>query len=102
MEAMPVIGRLVRVLRGKAQGGYAVIIGIVDERFVLIADGDKRRFDDPKKKSLQHLELLPTVSSEVAGSIEETGRVTNAKLRYAVQRYTASGKENDVGERRRD
>jgi large subunit ribosomal protein L14e len=95
VEALPVIGRLVRVLRGKAQGGYAVIIGIVDERFVLIADGDKRRFDDPKKKSLQHLELLPTVGAEVASSIDETGRVTNAKLRYVIQRYTASERKGE-------
>ncbi len=95
MEALPVIGRLVRVLRGKAQGGYAVVIGIVDERFVLIADGDKRRFDDPKKKSLLHLELLPSVSAEVASSIDETGRVTNAKLRYVIQRYTASERKGE-------
>ncbi len=30
------------MLRGKDEGNYAVIIGTVDERFVLIADGDKR------------------------------------------------------------
>ncbi|EXX88978.1 KOW domain-containing protein [Paenibacillus darwinianus] len=87
MEAFPEWGRLVKVLRGKDQGGCAVIIGIVDDRFVLIADGNKHRFDGPKKKSLLHLELLPVVSSEVADSMRETGRVTNAKLRFAIQKY---------------
>lgn len=87
MENSPRIGRIVRILRGKDQDGYAVIIGLVDDRFVLIADGDKRRFDEPKKKNLLHLQLLPAVSPEVAGSMEETGRVTNAKLRYALQKY---------------
>lgn len=87
MEARPEIGRLVKVLRGKDQDGYAVIIGTVDERFVLIADGHKRRFDSPKKKNVQHLLLHDAVSSEVADSIRETGRVTNAKLRFAIQKY---------------
>ncbi|HUC91465.1 MAG TPA: KOW domain-containing RNA-binding protein [Paenibacillus sp.] len=87
MEAFPEWGRLVKVLRGKDRGGCAVIIGIEDDRFVLIADGNKHRFDDPKKKNLLHLELLPAVSSEVADSMRETGRVTNAKLRFAIQKY---------------
>jgi len=51
---------------------------------VWIADGGKRKFDEPKKKNLIHLELLPAISSEVADSLRETGRVTNGKLRFAL------------------
>lgn len=87
MRPEPEIGRLVRILRGKDRGGYAVIVAITDSRFVWIADGDGRRFDRPKKKNVLHLEFLPAVSSEVADSIRLTGRVTNAKLRYAIQKY---------------
>nr|WP_274655453.1 KOW domain-containing RNA-binding protein [Paenibacillus humicola] len=86
MEHVPEIGRIVKVLRGKDEGTYAVVIGIVDERFVLIADGDKRRFDQPKKKNVLHLLMQPAVSHEVQTSMRETGRVTNAKLRYAIQK----------------
>ncbi|GFN33441.1 ribosomal protein L14E (/ type) [Paenibacillus curdlanolyticus] len=87
MDALPQIGQIVFVLRGKDEGGYAVIIGIVDDRFVLIADGDKKRFDRPKKKNIAHLELQPVVSNEVVNSMRETGRVTNAKLRYAIEKF---------------
>ncbi|AGA56547.1 MAG: hypothetical protein C6W55_03750 [Thermobacillus sp.] len=87
MRPEPEIGRLVRILRGKDRGGHAVIVGIVDERFVLIADGGGRKFERPKKKNVLHLEFQPAVSSEVAESIKLTGRVTNAKLRYAIQKY---------------
>jgi ribosomal protein L14E/L6E/L27E len=83
---MPEIGRVVQILRGKEEGNYAVIVGIVDERFVLIADGDKRRFDQPKKKNVLHLLMQPVVSHEVTDSMRETGRVTNAKLRFAIQK----------------
>ncbi|QJC50684.1 hypothetical protein HGI30_03165 [Paenibacillus albicereus] len=100
MDPLAQIGRLVKVLRGKDEGSHAVIIGILDEKFVMIADGDGRRFDSPKKKNMQHLQLLPALSSEVSDSMSETGRVTNAKLRFAIQKYT-SRKENEDGQGRR-
>ncbi len=83
----PQLGQIVKVLRGREQGKYAVIVGIIDERFVLIADGDKRKFDQPKKKNRLHLQLLNVVSSEVADSLSETGRVTNGKLRFALNKF---------------
>ena len=86
-EPSPRIGQLVRILRGRDTNQYGVIVGILDERFVLIADGDKRKFDRAKRKNLNHLELTEQISSEVKRSIEETGRVTNGKLRYAVSKF---------------
>jgi ribosomal protein L14E/L6E/L27E len=86
----PQLGQIVKILRGRDAGKYAVIIGIADERFVWIADGDKRKFDQPKKKNLLHLELLDAVSSEVVNSLQETGRVTNGKLRFAITKYVES------------
>lgn len=87
VDVSPQIGQIAFVLRGKDEGGYAVVIGIVDERFVLIADGDKKRFDRPKKKNIAHLELQSVINTEVVNSMNETGRVTNAKLRYAIQKF---------------
>lgn len=86
-EPSPRIGQLVRILRGRDTNQYGVIVGILDERFVLIADGDKRKFDRAKRKNLNHIELTEQISSEVKRSIEETGRVTNGKLRYAVSKF---------------
>lgn len=83
----PELGQIVKVLRGRDTEKVAVIIGLVDERFVLIADGDKRKFDQPKKKNLLHLQLQDVISREVVDSLKETGRVTNGKLRYAVNKF---------------
>lgn len=84
---IPQLGQLVRIIRGRDSGKYAVVIGVEDQRFVWIADGDKRKFDQPKKKNLIHLELLEAVSSEVVDSLNESGRVTNGKLRFALNKY---------------
>jgi ribosomal protein L14E/L6E/L27E len=84
----PRVGQIVRVLRGRDAGQYAIVVR-TEDRFVYIADGDKRKFDRPKKKNVLHLQLTNSISSEVVNSIRETGRVTNGKLRFALNRYLA-------------
>lgn len=87
-------GRIVKVLRGRDAGKYAVVIGTADDKFVLIADGDRRKFDQPKKKNILHVQLTSTVSSEVSDSIRETGRVTNGKIRFALSRFSAEEQQS--------
>jgi len=86
-ESSPQVGQLVRVLRGRDADKLAIIVAIEDERFVRIADGDKRKFDTAKKKNVLHLEKFDLISSEVQDSITESGRVTNGKLRFAVNKF---------------
>ncbi|WAA09411.1 KOW domain-containing RNA-binding protein [Fervidibacillus albus] len=99
------IGRVVRIKKGRDAGQFALIINHLNERFVLLADGVKRKFDRPKKKNINHIELLEYVSPEVRNSIIETGRVTNNKLRHALRKFQdehlAEEKGDDLnGERR--
>lgn len=83
----PRIGQLVLITKGRDARQFAVIIKILDEHFVLLADGDKRKYDRPKKKNILHLEFYDYVSPEVQSSISETGRVTNGKLRFALAKF---------------
>lgn len=84
------IGQLVKVRSGRDAGSIAVIISILDDKFVMIADGDKRKFDQPKRKNVAHLEFQTIISSEVVNSLNETGKVTNGKLRHAVSMFKQS------------
>ncbi|KHE72551.1 KOW domain-containing RNA-binding protein [Halobacillus sp. BBL2006] len=86
-ESSPRIGQIVRIVQGREAGQYAVVIDVLDGRFVLLADGEKRKYDRPKKKNMQHIELMDFISPEVQNSLLETGRVTNGKLRFAVSKY---------------
>ncbi|CAM3851507.1 KOW domain-containing RNA-binding protein [Cytobacillus oceanisediminis] len=86
-DSNPQPGQIVLIKRGRDAGQYAIIIRLMDERFVLLADGDKKKFDRPKKKNIQHLQLLNYISPEVQSSLKETGRVTNGKLRFALAKY---------------
>lgn len=86
-DLFPQIGQFVVVTSGRDAGQYGIIIGLLGKRFVFIADGDKRRFNHAKKKNLQHLQLFDQVSPEVQSSIENTGRVTNGKIRFALTKF---------------
>ncbi|MFE8703852.1 KOW motif-containing protein [Cytobacillus sp. FJAT-54145] len=86
-DISPQLGQFVLITRGRDAGQYAIIVRLIDERFVFIADGESKKFDRPKKKNLQHLKLIDYVSPEVQSSLLDTGRVTNGKLRFAMNKY---------------
>jgi len=87
-DSIPLIGQVVRIKQGREAGQFAVVIQIVDDRYVLLADGEKRKYDRPKKKNLHHIEKMDYISPEVQHSLLETGRVTNGKLRFAIAKFT--------------
>ena len=89
-DKSPQVGQFVRVTQGRDTDKYAIIVKIVDDKFVCIADGDKRKFDRAKRKNILHLHLYDDCSQEVEKSIGETGRVTNGKLRFALTYFMKS------------
>ncbi len=86
-DSIPLIGQVVRIMQGREAGQYAVIIKLLEDRYVLLADGEKRKYDRPKKKNLHHIEVMDYISPEVQKSLLETGRVTNGKLRFAIAKF---------------
>ncbi|MDC3417818.1 KOW domain-containing RNA-binding protein [Aquibacillus salsiterrae] len=86
-ESSPQLGQIVQILQGREAGQFAIVIDIVDDRFVLLADGEKRKYDRPKKKNRHHIEPMEYISPEVQNSLLETGRVTNGKLRFALSKF---------------
>ena len=47
-------GRVVLSRQGRDEGRYCVILEVVDEQFVMMADGLTRKLAHPKKKKLKH------------------------------------------------
>lgn len=86
-DSIPRIGEVVRITKGREAGQYAVVIKVIDDRFVLLADGEKRKYDQPKKKNLHHMEMMGYISPEIQSSLLETSRVTNGRLRFAISKF---------------
>ncbi|MCS1352578.1 KOW domain-containing RNA-binding protein [Mechercharimyces sp. CAU 1602] len=87
------LGQIVHVLKGREAGQFMIVIDVIDDHFIWLADGDKRKFDQAKKKNVKHLQPTHTVSTVVAESLQTTGKVSNAKLRYALNQYQLAHKE---------
>ncbi|GMA50440.1 hypothetical protein GCM10025857_17970 [Alicyclobacillus contaminans] len=78
---------MVEITRGRDAGLVCVVIGQEADRFVYVADGDKRKAERPKKKNVLHVRNLPAVAHEVVDDLARHGKVTNAKLRHAVREF---------------
>lgn len=83
----PRLGQVAEILKGKEAGQHAVVVGIVDQKTLLLADGKKRPAALPKRKNIAHVLLLDLIDQPVAMELEQTGRVQDAKLRHCLNRY---------------
>lgn len=93
------IGEIVEIVTGRDKGNLAIVLGIIDERFILLADGDKRKFDNPKRKNIRHIKTTGFISKEIINTLEENSRVSNAKLRYVLQDFISNHlNEGEKGE----
>ena len=54
-------GRVVLSTQGRDEGRYFIVLKVIDENFVLMADGLTRKIDHPKKKKVKHLRPKPIV-----------------------------------------
>lgn len=94
---------VVKSIKGRDAGRYFVIVGILDENYVLVADGDLRKIDCPKKKRRKHLKEIELHSDFLAGKLLSGQKLTNADLRKNLEALlleTNLDKEGFHGERR--
>ena len=92
MERLPYeIGRVVQSRQGRDAGRFFVVLQVVDEKYVMMADGLTRKISHPKKKKILHLHPKPIVVDCVAEKLP-THQLLDSDLRKALQ---AAGLEID-------
>jgi len=82
-----IIGRFAWSCAGRDKGNLFIIIDIVDDNHVLIADGMLRKAGNPKKKKLKHLKITNKVDEEISKTILTKRKLRDADLKQAVLRY---------------
>lgn len=85
------LGRIVLSKAGRDAGKLFVIIGVVDEVYVLIADGNLRRIEKPKKKKIKHLGFISELSIELNHKLSSKEKVTNAEIRKFLGSVNVEG-----------
>ena len=76
---MSLLGRVVRSVKGRDKGMYFAVIG-EDENYLVLADGKKRRLENPKHKKPKHVEIQNILLEEVL-----CGKLTDKELRQAIK-----------------
>ncbi len=77
------VGRIVRSKAGRDSGRLFLVIGVFDEEHLLIADGELRKVEKPKKKKRRH--LAPTAHFCEGPA---AGKLKNADVRKLIQNAT--------------
>lgn len=81
-------GSVVKAAAGRDAGSYFVVTDI-NESYVFIADGRKRKLSCPKRKNPKHLRFTDNVI--------ELNDITDKKLRNVLGRYAAAHTVTDMG-----
>ncbi|WP_427340480.1 KOW domain-containing RNA-binding protein [Caloranaerobacter sp. DY30410] len=81
------IGQVVRSKAGRDKGRVFVVIDILDDKYVLIVDGDLRKLDKPKKKKIKHLIVYKTVLENIKEKIEKGEKFNNAYVRKCLKPF---------------
>ncbi|MBR4038585.1 MAG: KOW domain-containing RNA-binding protein [Clostridia bacterium] len=75
------VGRVVLSRAGRDQGHYFVIVDVIDERYVAIANGCQRKVDNPKKKKIKHLAAQKEIFEEIREKIFSKKRIFDSEVR---------------------
>jgi len=84
------IGQVVKNTSGRDTGRLFFIVKIIDDEYVLISDGRKRKLGKPKLKKVKHLQKYHIINNTVKNMIESKEYITDAFLRAEL------GKLNNV------
>lgn len=78
------IGQLVCSLSGRDRGKFYLVFEIINDNFVYLVDGDKRRMENPKRKNIRHLRGFSAVAERLASQWEAGQQVGNGEVRRVI------------------
>lgn len=67
----------------------------VEEGFVYLADGKKRKVESPKRKKIRHVRFEAQGEARVAEKLKNGEKVTNSELRRALAEYRSAAEERE-------
>ena len=83
------LGTIVYSVAGRDKGRFFVVVEIVDDKFIKIADGELRRIDKPKLKQLKHVKTDGDSLPKIAQKLAEGSKIFDAEIRSALRSFNA-------------
>jgi len=79
------IGRLVFSQSGRDRGKAFVVVGVLQDRYILIADGDVHKIEKPKKKNIRHVKVSNIVADKVYEYLDRGEKPDNYLIKKNIQ-----------------
>lgn len=79
-------GQIVRSKSGHDKGNVFFVVEVLDDDYVLIADGDRRRSESPKKKKVKHLQPFNRINETVAEKLSQGIKLENIELQRELEK----------------
>jgi len=80
------IGQVVYSKSGHDKGDVQMVIAVEGE-YLLLADGRRRKLENPKRKKQMHVQPTFYVEKEVAAKLQEGAYVLDADIKKALKKY---------------
>ncbi|WP_252232518.1 hypothetical protein [Clostridium sp. ZBS15] len=81
MQSNDLIGKIVLSKAGRDIEHLYVIVRQLDDKYVLLSNGNTKTVNKPKKKKLKHLNILEKVDEELKSSIQVCDKSTDLKIK---------------------
>lgn len=81
-----ILGKVVYSKNGRDKGAMFVVVGVVNERLVLLADGDIRKIENPKIKNIKHIQLTRMTADDVFAYLNRGERPDNHIIRKNLKK----------------
>ena len=81
MQNNDLIGKVVRSRAGRDINHLYVVAGQIDNKYVLLVNGETKTLDKPKKKKIKHLDFLKTVDDSMRTVIDLNNKSTDLEIK---------------------
>jgi ribosomal protein L14E/L6E/L27E len=79
------IGQLVTSNAGRDQANVYLVVGILQNKYLLLVNGRERKFKNPKQKNIRHVNVLKSIAQDVAEKIQSGMKITDEEIRQAIK-----------------
>ena len=94
-EITPACGVVAVSKAGRDAEKTFVILEVLDDQHVLIADGELRKVNKPKRKKLKHLWIRPFTAESVRECLEAEKLLTDSDLRKALMVFEKADQKEE-------
>ena len=75
------VGQVVRALAGRDKGRLFIVTEVLDDGYVRIADGAKRKIEAPKRKKSKHLQKYDLIIESISEKLVQGKGPENSLIR---------------------